>query len=353
MSCFRPLKAIQYKNLPGKNPGKHPIRILTKDEDFPKNPTDDIETLYIPCGQCSGCRMDYAKQWANRLMLELESYKNDLGSAHFITLTIDDSHIDSTGYERVHKRGDLPDLHVLRPFTDPNTGLVRGWSHSISKHDLQLFMKRLRRSRPNDKIRFFACGEYGDKSLRPHYHIIVFGLHFDENDLEFYKRTKINDKLYNSKLLAKIWPYGYNVVAQVTWESCCYVARYMMKKQKGRGAEVYDTFNLQEPFTLVSRRPGIAHEYYQNHPMDSNVNNIVIGTARGNREFPPPRYLEKLFDFDDPEAAENRRRVRRISAISHQNMVARQTTLSTEEYLEMQEKRFLKSMRILDNSKIM
>lgn len=350
MSCFHPLKAIQYKNLPGKNKGTHPIRILRKDEEFPENPTDDIETLMLPCGQCSGCRMDYAKQWANRLMLELETYKDDPGCCHFITLTIDDDYIDRTGYERDYKRGEIPDLHVLRPFTDPDTGLVRGWSHSLSKRDIQLFLKRLRRARPCDKIRFFAVGEYGDRSLRPHYHLIVFGLHFDEGDLEFYKRTPRGDKLYNSKLLAKEWPYGYNVVAQVTWESCCYVARYMMKKQKGLGAQVYDTFNIQEPFTLVSRRPGIANEYYKTHPMDSDVHNIVIGTARGNREF-PPRYLEKLFEHYEPEVAENRRRIRRLSAIGRQSMVARQTDLSNEDYLERLEKKFSKQVKILDSFK--
>lgn len=352
MSCFHPLKAIQYKNLPGKNPGKHPIRILRSGESFPENATDEIETLMIPCGQCSGCRMDYARQWANRLMLELESYKDDLDSCHFITLTIDDNNIDSIGDEPGSKiRRRLPKLHVARPFADSDTGVVIGWSHSLSKYDLQLFIKRLRRARPDDRIRYFACGEYGSKSLRPHYHMIVFGLHLDKDDLKFYKKNKIGQNYYSSKLLEKEWPYGYNVVAGVSYESCCYVARYMLKKQKGIGAQLYDKFNLEEPFTLSSRRPGIAHEYYENNPLDSSNSNIIIGTKSGSRSFPAPRYLEKLFEFDDPAIAESRKRLRRISALSRQNLVAKQTTLSTEEYLAMQEKRFLKSMKILDNTK--
>ena len=91
MSCFHPLKAIQYKNLPGKNPGKHPVRILKREEYEKEWNTDEVELLDIPCGQCSGCRMDYARQWANRLMLELENHD----SAYFVTLTYNSIWINS------------------------------------------------------------------------------------------------------------------------------------------------------------------------------------------------------------------------------------------------------------------
>lgn len=348
MSCFHPLKAIQYKKLPGLNPGKHPIRILHKEE-YEREWNDEVEVLKIPCGQCAGCRMDYAHQWANRLMLELESYKNDLESCHFITLTIDDDSISDTGFEEETRYGRIPNLHVRRPYADASTGLLLGWSHSLCKYDLQLFLKRLRKQHPNDRIRFFACGEYGSKTYRPHYHLIVFGLHFDDGDLSFYKKSKLGYDYKNSESLSKIWPYGYNVVAPVTWESCCYVARYMMKKLKGEGREIYDKFNLEEPFTQMSRRPGIAHEYYEDHPLAPDTVYIVTGSGDGNRKFPPPRYLEKLFELDDPEAAENRRKIRRLSAVNRQNLVLRRTDLSGEEYLAMKEKQFMKNVRLLDD----
>lgn len=348
MACFHPLKAVQYKNLPGLTPGKHPIRILRREE-YDKVWNDEVEVLQLPCGQCAGCRMDYARDWANRLMLELQSYDSDIGSCHFITLTISDSHIDDCGCSVSGRRGDLPELHVLRPYADPDSGLLLGWSHSLCKNDLQLFMKRLRKQHPDDRIRFFACGEYGSKSARPHYHLIVFGLHLDLDDLTFYKKSGLGYNYMNSKSIAKIWPYGYNVVAPVTWESCCYVARYMMKKIKGEGAYVYDKFNLQEPFTVMSRRPGIAHDYYENHGVDIETSSIVIGTEQGSRKFPPPRYLEKLFEFDDPEGAAKRKQVRRQSAINRQNLVARKTNLSSEEYLARQEEKFLKATKLLDD----
>lgn len=347
MSCFHPLKAIQYKNLPGLNPGKHPIRLLRKDE-YNQVWNDEVEVLKIPCGQCSGCRMDYARQWANRLMLELESYKDDLESCHFITLTIDDDSISDTGFEEENRYGRIPNLHVRRPFSDPDTGLLLGWSHSLNKHDLQLFLKRLRKQHPNDKIRFFACGEYGSKTYRPHYHLIVFGLHFDDGDLSFYKKSNLGYDYMNSESLSKIWPYGYNVVAPVTWESCCYVARYMMKKLKGEGRKIYDKYNIQEPFTQMSRKPGIAHQYYETHKMDTSTMYFVIGTEQGSRRFPPPRYLERLFEIDYPEAAADRRKIRRISAVNYQNMEIRRTDLNEEDYLAMKERQFLKNIKPLD-----
>lgn len=370
------MKAIQYKNLKTVN-GKGQVRIL-KVEDYDRwFDCDDYEAIQLPCGQCTGCRMDYARQWANRLMLELEHYKNDHfetktfyrtvkhadGSlevkekektfrydpscCHFITLTFDADAIESIGDEDGTFRGQ-PYPHVRRPFRVSDNGVVYAWSHSLCKRDLQLFLKRLRKQHPDDEIRFFACGEYGDESVRPHYHLIVFGLHLDTDDLTFYKKSNLGYNYMNSKSIAKIWPYGYNVVAPVTWESCCYVSRYMLKKIKGTGAELYDYFNIEEPFTTMSRRPGISSFYYETHEMDENTVSFVVGTDKGSRRFPPPRYLEKLFEMDNPEAGRVRRQIRRLSAINSQNLVLRRTNKTAEQYLADQEEKFMKSVKVLE-----
>lgn len=350
MACYHPLKAIQYKTMFTEK-GKKQIRILRKEE-YNKEFSDDVEVLQLPCGQCIGCRMDYARQWANRLMLELESFKNDpdhTGNAYFVTLTINDDHIDDYRTSDCVRRGDAKQLDVLRPYADPDTGVHLGWSHSLNKTDLQLFLKRLRKYHPDDRIRFFACGEYGEKSCRPHYHLIIFGLTLDDNDLTFYKKSGLGYDYMNSKYIEKCWPFGYNVVAPVTWESCCYVSRYMMKKIIGtEGKKIYDKFNLTPPYTVMSRRPGIAHKYYEDHPLDKDTVSIVLGTDAGVRKFPPPRYLERLFEFDDPKGAESRRQIRRISALNRTNLVLRRTNLTAEQYLANQEEKFLKATKILD-----
>jgi hypothetical protein len=46
------------------------------------------------------------------------------------------------------------------------------------KRDLQLFFKRLRKAYPDVKLRYFACGKYGEQFARPHYHVILFGKSF-------------------------------------------------------------------------------------------------------------------------------------------------------------------------------
>lgn len=338
------MKAIQYKGMKTEK-GKGVIRILSKDE-YGKVWNDDVEELSLPCGKCIGCRIDYAQQWANRIMLERECH--DPETCYFITLTFDDRAIECTGYEEDRQYGRSPNPHVLRPFSLSNTGVVDGWSHSLNRSDLQLFMKRFRRSHENDKIRFFACGEYGDKSARPHYHLIVFGVHFDENDLNFLKKSPLGYDYMTSESLKKDWPYGFNIVAPVTWESACYVARYVTKKMYGPdGDAFYAKYNLEKPFTACSRRPGLAAEYYKAHPISKDTSTLIVGTDAGVRKFPPPRYLEKLFELDDPEGAQHRRKIRRISAINRQNLVLSRTGKSAERYLADQEERFSKNYRLL------
>lgn len=369
MSCFHPIKAIQYKTrntvrrvvdkTTGEvteivNPFKHPIRILKVDE-RDKEWSDDVEVIYLPCGKCNGCRMDYAHQWANRLMLELEAFKNDpnhTGDAYFVTLTIADTHINDIGDSDAGRRGDQKQLHVLRPYEDPDNNLLNGWSRSVSKVDLQLFMKRLRRYHPDDKIRFFACGEYGSRSSRPHYHLILFGLTLDDNDLTFYKKSGLGYDYMNSKYISKCWPFGFNVVAPVTWESCCYVSRYMLKKNAVMGKDgksLYDKFNMEAPFVQMSRRPGIAKGYFQT--LDSSVysTRLTIGTSSGSYQFNTPRYFEKIFDEIDPVGSEMRRRLRRLSAKNHQVFTQVKTDLDSDEYLRRMEQKFRNTCLVLDS----
>lgn len=104
-------------------------------------------------------------------MLELQYHD----SSYFVTLTYDDLHVPKSYYP------------------DPETGEAHT-SFTLCKRDFQLWMKRLRKKFSDDKIRFFACGEYGGQTKRPHYHVIVFGLHL--NDLVKYKTVQEGDSYY-------------------------------------------------------------------------------------------------------------------------------------------------------------
>lgn len=103
---------------------------------------------------------------------------------------------------------------------------------SLDPLALTLFFKRLR-TKTGLKIRYLACGEYGKKLARPHYHAILFGYHFPDRTL--YKEKPF--RWYLSNELVELWPYGFSTVADLTDASACYVARYTMKKVYGDQAK--------------------------------------------------------------------------------------------------------------------
>lgn len=186
--------------------------------------------LQVPCGKCIGCASDKARVWAIRMHHEASLHKQNC----FITLT----------YK-----------------TAPT---------HINKRDLQLFFKRLRRL---CRLRYFACGEYGTITRRPHYHAVVFGQDFLGHAYQ------INDQLYGNPFVDKTWGHGLVSIGRITMASCAYVAGYCTKK-----AGDPDTFNL------MSRRPGIGHKWLDKYKNDIvRTGNVVIE----GREYPvPPRYLQ-------------------------------------------------------------
>ena len=230
----------------------------------------------IPCGQCIGCRIDYSKQWATRCMLESQYHDEN----YFLTLTYDEEHVPRSEY------------------VDLETGEIKECL-TLVKSDLQAFNKRLRRAleyRGDDGFRFYACGEYGSASARPHYHMIAFGLHLD--DLQLYKKSPTGN-LYNSPFLDKIWKMGHVVIGDVTFESCAYVSRYIMKKQKGKNADVYSYYNIAPEFVNMSRNPGIARTYFEQNFEDIYPRDSIV--LPGGRVCNPPRWFDQLFAELDEE----------------------------------------------------
>lgn len=241
------------------------------------------EFVQIPCGQCIGCRLDYSREWANRCVMELGYHKE----SWFITLTYDNDHVPWSD-----------------EFVNPETGeLLR--HQTLVKKDFQDFMKRLRRNYEykypdSDPLRFYACGEYGSTSFRPHFHAIIYGLHLD--DLVIYGKNEQGDILYNSQFISDCWHNkGFAVIGQVTWESCAYVARYIMKKLKGDQAKFYEENHIVPEFTLMSRRPGIARQYYDDHPNMYEFDFLNLSTPSGGKKIKHPRYFDRLYDIEYPE----------------------------------------------------
>lgn len=229
----------------------------------------------IPCGQCVGCRLDRSRQWAIRCMHEASLYSNNC----FITLTF-----------------------------SPDALMSRSNPWSLDVRDFQLFMKRLRK-KFGEGIRFYHCGEYGEKHGRPHYHACLFN--FDFPDKELWSITPSGHRLYISDALSELWPFGFSTIGDVTFESAAYCARYIMKKVNGQFAEEhYQWFDedtgeiglLKPEYTTMSRRPGIGRFWIDHFIDDVYPRDFVVINGKKCK---PPRYydgvakLSRPFEFDD------------------------------------------------------
>lgn len=227
--------------------------------------------IELPCGNCLECRLAYSRQWADRMMLEAQEHSSNF----FLTLTYDNEH-----------------LHVV-PVSD---GSVMG---TLDKRDVQLFMKRLRKHYSEQKIRYYLSGEYGDNTYRPHYHAILFGL--DIEDLQQFGFSS-NYPVYISDTISKIWGKGHVLISPVSWDTCAYTARYVVKKQKGRTAVFYDSLGIEPEFCLMSRRPGIARNYFDKNYKDIyKTDEVIYSTSKGGRTSKPPRYFDKCLERIDEQ----------------------------------------------------
>lgn len=355
MSCYHPLKAFDISSVDGlsKNNKKNLIiksynvnhleKIKGKYIECYDDYRSDLCERYIkdyieiPCGKCIGCRLEYSRQWANRMMLEAKYHSQ----SWFVTLTYDDLHVPRSYYG------------------DPNSGEALP-SLTLCKRDIQLFFKRLRKQ-TGQNFRYYACGEYGENTHRPHYHFIIFGL--DLNDLVFLRRCD-NFNYYTSDTIAKAWSeydnytgdrtsFGFHMVCEVSWETCAYVARYVTKKLNGTAAEFYDTFNIQPEFCVMSRKPGIGRQYFDDNAADIlKYQNIIISTPNGGIQFKPPRYYDKLFDIIVPDEMAEIREIRRRTAENATKMKLERTNLSYIELLEVAEQNKIAQTKSLIRSDI-
>ena len=240
--------------------------------------------LTIPCGQCVGCRLERSRQWAVRCVHEASLHEDNC----FITLTYNNESLPEDG--------------------------------SLNKKHFQDFMKRLRKKYKNKKIRYYHCGEYGDKNFRPHYHAIIFGLQFDDQKLF----TVTNgEKLYTSEKLEKLWPFGFSTIGTVTFESAAYVARYVMKKVNGKNAKNHyervnndtgEIYNLVPEYNTMSRRPGIAAGWFDKYKDDVYPSDNI---HLREKTFRPPKFYDKMYEHLMPNEMEKIKKQRMINMQKH------------------------------------
>lgn len=180
--CLSPRIAIQEK------PGAQPHFIHDIDYEYwARIYGSDLERklLLIPCGKCSACVQNKSLEWTARLMKEAEEWKY----TYFVTLTYDDEHLKD-----------------------------------LNKRDIQLFLKRFRKA-SGFECKYYITGEYGETTMRPHYHAIFF-LNDKIEDLLFYANN-----LYTSKLFTTTWQNGQVLLSSdVNERSIKYTIGYTLKK---------------------------------------------------------------------------------------------------------------------------
>lgn len=270
MPCFRPLNAWKSNDLDDVNPITGKSKMV-----FQRDRGLESTHCELPCGQCIGCRLDRARSWAVRCLHEAKSSDENC----FVTLTYDNFHLPANS--------------------------------SLCKRDIQLFLKRLRKAHPERKIRYFLCGEYGGKTQRPHYHIILFNYDFPDKKLTAKRK---DNEYYLSPELLEYWNKGGHTIGNLTFDSACYTARYILKKVTGQPAEEHYK-NRQPEFTLMSRKPGLGKEFYEKFTSDVyNFDKVVVSDDFICR---PPVYYDRMYDMQFPERFAQLKEQRRDRALNN------------------------------------
>lgn len=283
-----------------------------------------IDVLNLPCRKCLGCKLDYARSWTDRMLLEYQDTKK----AVFITLTYNDASLP------------VSDLGFM----------------TLHKPDVQLFMKRLRRELEPLKIRFFLAGEYGGTTHRPHYHAILFGVDMTNfPDSRVLKYDNIGLPVYTSDALARIWSHGFVSLAPATYNTFAYVSRYMLKKQGPKSYQMrcnwedysYDGLidkptQLAVPeFNLMSRMPGIGIKYLESLDIDpAEEYNISVNTGKLRdpvRSMPIPEAFLRRLKSSDPQAFSDLKAKRRRAADDSLKAELKQVSQTYREYLQKKE----------------
>ena len=194
--------------------------------------TDLTKPLKIPCSKCEACTLNRSGETARRTY---DEYKTNNFVGMFITLTYSPENLPACGH--------------------------------FNEKDIVLFVKRLRKISP--KIRTLGVAEYGEKTKRPHFHLLVLGYESpDKKRLRKTDSTHTGQKygIFETKTLQNLWPHGISEFGSVTEQSCSYVARYLFKKNKkeseGKPCEICQNQKPKKSKIVCrSRRPGLGADF--------------------------------------------------------------------------------------------
>jgi hypothetical protein len=205
------------------------------------------------CGRCLPCRITSARTWTARQVLE--AHEVGFENSAFLTLTYNE--------ENLPKHGSLVKEH----FT--------GFRHKV----------RDRFKGTGRKMRFFGCGEYGDKSERPHYHLSAFGI-----------------SPLDASFVQECWPYGFTQTAEFNAHTARYVTGYVTKfktRSGDMGPNRIPEFARMSPGLGKAALERLIDKMHTDHGADHilSTGDVFLSMQIGNKEYPLGRYLiNKLRD---------------------------------------------------------
>lgn len=271
MGCFNPI--LVREDGVNKNGKKKLVFSGAKDQ-------RSDSTFKLACGKCIGCLRNRAREWAIRCVHENQTGKKGC----FITLTYNKENLPKDG--------------------------------SVNVAHFQKFIKRLRKSIQPQKIRYFHCGEYGKKLLRPHYHALIYG--YDFPDKRLHSRNGLKQKIFRSAHLERLWPFGFSTIGEISQQSAEYVARYSLKKVYGENGKKHYGDKRPE-YVTMSRRPGLGRSWYEKYKSDIYPKGILF--YNGYSQI-PPKYYDSLYEKEDGDLqAVKEDRIRRAARVRAYDIV--------------------------------
>ena len=209
---------------------------------------------------------------------------------------------------------------------------------SLDVQHWQLFAKRLRKRMGH--LRYYMCGEYGEKNRRPHFHAILFGTNFADRKL--WKEERGN-RLYTSETLEKTWKLGFTSVGDATPATCAYVARYVQKKvskpfdddsandyleRYGRwDSRSGEFWTVRPEFGTMSK--GIGKEWLSKYKSDVYPHDEVI---MHGKKYRPPRYYDQQLDEEELKLY----KAKRLASVEERGQMTEQGLRSFEKHKEAQ-----------------
>lgn len=222
----------------------------------------------VPCGRCPVCKKRRVDEWVFRLTQEMKEHE----FCHFVTLTFDTQTvgISPNGFMTLRRGFDL--VKRKKPGKDGSE------FKQVSRCDFVKFMKRLRKL-CNAKLKYYFCGEYGERKHRPHYHAIIFGV----PDVELYRKAWTLDGK----------PIGGIHIGTVTSDSIAYVMKYI---DKSSWTPKHARDDRVPEFAGMSK--GLGENYLTPEMLDyhkADISRLYVTSVNGKRSALPRYYRNRVY----------------------------------------------------------